>query len=62
MYDKQALLNGIEKIKQNILVFEQAIEAERERIREYYRIIDDLDRRARVPKVIVLEAREDDNP
>ena len=47
MYTVEALENGIEKIKKNILVLEGAIEAERDRIKEYYGMIDTIKRKER---------------
>ncbi len=47
MYNVEALENGIEKIKKNILVLEGAIEAERDRIKEYYGMIDTIKRKER---------------
>jgi predicted nucleic acid-binding Zn-ribbon protein len=47
MYSIEALENGIEKIKKNILVLEDAIEKERSRIKEYYGMIDTIKRKER---------------
>lgn len=60
MYDKEALLSGIDKIKANIVVLEDAIEAERARIKEYYRIIDELDAKERALASVTVEVVRDD--
>jgi len=44
-YDIQALKDSIEKAKQNIKVFEDAIEKERKTIVEYRILIDDIETR-----------------
>ena len=52
MYNQAAIKAGIEKCKENIKVFEIAIEKERETIKEYYDIIDTLERKAREVKEV----------
>jgi hypothetical protein len=42
MYNLEALERGIEKCKENIKVFEDAIEKERDTIKEYYGMMDTL--------------------
>lgn len=59
MYNRNAILNGIEKLKENIAVLEQAIEAEREKIKEYYRIIDELDKKERSASISVEIVKDD---
>jgi hypothetical protein len=61
MYNRQAILDGIEKLEENIEVFEKAISGEREKIKEYYRILAELDRKAlEKANAVVLEVIGDD--
>lgn len=50
MYNTASLKAGIEKCKENIKIFEQAIENERNTIKDYYakiEILEDQERKAR---------------
>lgn len=47
MYSIEALERGIEDIKKNIKVFEETIVKERNRIDEYYKMIDILKEKER---------------
>ena len=51
-YNKQALEDGILKCKKNIQVFEDAIEKERQTIKDYRDMMDTMDEQARVQKEI----------
>lgn len=46
----QPLYNGIESCKKNIKIFEEAIEKERDMIKEYYRMIEVIERKEREAK------------
>ena len=46
----QPLYNGIEACKNNIKIFEEAIEKERAQIKEYYRMIEVVERKQREAK------------
>ena len=50
MYNNDALLNGIEKCKENIKVFEDAIQKERDTIQEYHTMMEAIDKNARIQK------------
>lgn len=45
MFNVEALERGIEKIKKNILVLEDAIDKERSRIKEYRGMIETIERK-----------------
>lgn len=49
-YNVDSLLNGIERCKKNIVTFEDAIEKERNTIKEYYYMIDTIERKEREHK------------
>lgn len=51
MYNKDSLINGIEACKKNIQTFEDAIQKERDTIKEYYAMIDTIDELERSAKV-----------
>lgn len=59
-YDIDGLLRGIAACKANIETFEQAIQNERERIKEYKIMIDHLKEKAERPKDIVIEVDRGD--
>ena len=44
MYEKSGLLEGVQNCKRNIKVLEKAIEDERNTIKEYRVMIEDIDR------------------
>ena len=50
MYSVETLEKGIEKCKENIVVFEEAIEKERNTIKEYRGMIETLIEKARKEK------------
>ena len=50
-YNSDALLRGIEQSKANIKTFEQAIDKERQQIKEYYRMIEKNDEQERLNKL-----------
>lgn len=52
MYSVEALERGIESAKKNIVVFEEAIQKERDQIAEYYKMIDHLKEKERKEKDI----------
>ena len=54
-YDIDGLTRGIDACKRNIETFEQAIEKERQTIKEYKIMIDHLKEKAKRPKDIVIE-------
>ena len=59
--DIQNLQDGIDRSKNNIRVFEEAIEKERQTIKEYYFMIDSLERKARESnRTIEIEAERED--
>lgn len=45
MYNIEGLENGIENCRKNIKIFEEAIDKERETIKEYYRQIEIIERK-----------------
>ena len=49
-YNSDALYRGIDQAKANIKTFEEAIEKERETIKQYYAMIDENDKRERLEK------------
>jgi ribosomal protein S4E len=53
MYDKKALLDGIEACKNNIVTFEDAIGRERDTIKEYYFMIDTIERKEREAAAVI---------
>ena len=59
-YSVESLKNGIEAAKKNIKTFEDAIERERETIKEYRSMIEIIEVRASTPKEIVVEVERDD--
>lgn len=54
MYSTESLERGIEALKKNIKTFEEAIEKERTRIKEYHEMIDALNQKKREAKAIEL--------
>jgi hypothetical protein len=52
MFSKEALEKGIEDIKKNILIFEDTIDKERQRIKEYRDMIDVIERKERESNII----------
>lgn len=50
-FNSEALERGIEQCKKNILTFEQAIEKERNTIKEYYKMIDLNEQQERMDKI-----------
>jgi len=61
-YTVDGLKHGIERCEVNIASLEQAIANERNTIKEYKLMIDDIERAAEDKKDIVLEAvREEDD-
>lgn len=48
MFSTEALEAGIEKCKQNIQIFEDAIDKERETIKHYYELIGKLQEKKRI--------------
>ena len=62
-YSIESLEGGIEKCKKNIEIFEEAIEKERDTIREYRSMIDVLEekesRREEIQKHISIEIDRD---
>lgn len=60
--DIAPLENGIERCKNNVKIFEDAIEKEREQIKEYYFMIDTIERKRRQSgQVIEIVAERDDD-
>lgn len=51
-YNKQSLIDGIQKCKDNILIFENAIDNERKTIKDYQQMIDIMDEQERKEKEI----------
>lgn len=49
-YNVDSLLDGIERCKKNIITFEDAIDKERNTIKEYYYMIDTIQRKEREHK------------
>lgn len=60
MYKVEALERGIEKCKKNIKIFEEAIDKERDTIKEYRQMIDVIELKERQAKPIKLEIKDDD--
>ena len=52
MFSIESLERGIEGCKKNIKVFEDAIDKERDQIKEYYGMIDALRKKAEVQKAL----------
>jgi len=50
-YSVESLINGIEAAKKNIKTFEDAAEKERETIKEYYFMIETIERKEREAKI-----------
>lgn len=50
-YSVESLENGIEACKKNIKTFEDAIEKERNTIKEYHEMIDTVQRKEREAKI-----------
>lgn len=50
MYNIDSLLNGIEACKRNIQTFEDAIQKERDTIKEYYGMIEAVEKSERFDK------------
>jgi len=50
-FSVESLTNGIESCKKNILVFEEAIEKERNTIKEYRGMIETIEENERMAKV-----------
>jgi len=50
-YSVDSLTEGIERCKQNIKTFEDAIENERRTIKEYYEMIEAVERKEREAKI-----------
>jgi ribosomal protein S20 len=48
MYNPAALKAGIEKCKENIKTFEEAIQRERDTINEYYELIEKVQEKERI--------------
>ncbi len=52
MFSIESLERGIEGCKKNIKVFEEAIDKERDQIKEYYGMIDTLRKKEEVNKAL----------
>ncbi len=60
-YDITALQRGIEACKKNILIFDGAIEKERATIKEYYEMIDILERKKQIANTVIKIPVEREN-
>lgn len=52
MYNVESLRNGVLKAYENIKVFEQAIQKEKDTIKQYEMMADEIERKEKLNKVI----------
>ena len=59
MYSVESLERGIEQCKKNIKIFEEAIDKERDTIKEYRNMIDVIENKERLSNPIVVGVDND---